>query len=207
MEPRLTPDQLSKIVREVELISQRDQDNLSQDQVRQILDELGLPPVLLEDAMVQVQRRDALERQQQQRKWLLIGGAALGTVAIVTAIGLNQNSQNALANVTAQSDRLTLAQDNGSRLSSIDRTGTELYYRVTLTNAPIGEKLPLSCTWTDSQGQVVKENQYQTKPIKTSTWNTQCRTTIGPSANPGSWKVNMKLNGRSISDEGFDVRP
>ncbi len=207
MEPRLTPEQLTKVVREVELLSIRDQDNLSQDQVRQILSELGLPPVLLEDAMVQVQRRDALDRQQQQRKWLLIGGAALGTAAIVTAVGLHNNSQQALAKVTAQGDRLTLAQDNGGSLTSIDRTGAELYYRVTLTNAPIGEKLPLTCTWTDAQGQVVKQNQYQTKPIATPTWDTHCRTTIGPNAATGAWKVNLKLKGRSISDEGFNVRP
>jgi hypothetical protein len=179
MEPRLTPDQLSKVVREVELLALRDQDDLSQDQVRQILQELGLPPVLLEDAMVQVQRREALDRQQQQRKWRVIGGVSVAALAIATALGLNQTHRN---------------------------TG-KLYYRVTLNQAPLGQKLPLSCTWTDPQGQVAQQTQYQTKPIETPIWNTHCRTTLGPSAAAGSWQVKLTLNGRLISDERFDLRP
>jgi hypothetical protein len=207
MEPRLTPDQLSKVVREVELLALRDQDDLSQDQVRQILQELGLPPVLLEDAMVQVQRREALDRQQQQRKWLVIGGVSVAALAIATALGLNQTHQQALAQVTAQRDRLTLAQDDGGTLRSVDRNAGELYYRVTLNQAPLGQKLPLSCTWTAPQGQVAQQTQYQTKPIETPIWNTHCRTTLGPSAAAGSWRVKLTLNGRLISDERFDLRP
>jgi hypothetical protein len=207
MEPRLTPDQLSKVVREVELLALRDQDDLSQDQVRQILQELGLPPVLLEDALVQVQRREALAQEQQRNKWLLIGGVSLGALAIATTLWLTNASQQSLAQVTAQRDRLTLAQDDGGSLSSVNRNAGELYYRVTLNQAPLGQKLPLSCTWTDPQGQVAQQNQYQTKPIETAVWNTQCRTNLGPSATAGSWQVKLTLNGRLISDERFELRP
>jgi hypothetical protein len=207
MEQRLTSEQLTQIVREVAQLSLKQQDELSQAEVGEILQELGLSPLLLEEAMVQIQRREALDRQQRQQKQILMGTIAVAAVAIAAFLWFTQRQQQTLAQVTAQGDRLTLAQDSGNTLSTVNRNGSsELYYRVTLKDAPIGQKLPLSCTWTDAKGQVVKQNSYETKPITTAVWPTSCRATLGPTAAPGTWRVQMQLQGRPVSDEQFEVR-
>ncbi|NJM48044.1 MAG: hypothetical protein HC860_19270 [Alkalinema sp. RU_4_3] len=77
MEQRLTSEQLTQIVREVEHLSLQQQDELSKAEVGEILQELGLSPLLLEEAMVQIQRREALERQRRQQKQILIGTIAV----------------------------------------------------------------------------------------------------------------------------------
>ncbi len=52
MEQRLTQSQLTQIVAEVERLSQRQQEELDTEEIREILQELNLQPELLEDAIV-----------------------------------------------------------------------------------------------------------------------------------------------------------
>lgn len=66
--------------------------------------------------------------------------------------------------------------------------------------------LNLSCNWTDPNGQIVKQNRYQTKEIKTSVWNTYCRYNISSVAPVGSWKVQMFFEARLLDDETFEVK-
>ena len=61
MSDRLTDEQLGKIVAEASRLSQ--QNELDTEQVKQVLTELNLSPDLLDDAMVQLQRREALAVQ------------------------------------------------------------------------------------------------------------------------------------------------
>jgi hypothetical protein len=77
---------------------------------------------------------------------------------------------------------------------------------VTLKDAPIGKKLNLSCNWIDPSGQIVKQNNYQTREVKTSIWDTFCRYSINSTAPVGNWKVEMFLEGRKISEEPFVVQ-
>ena len=118
-----------------------------------------------------------------------------------------QSQQQLLTRVTAERDRITLVQDDGGDLSTVLRqTSGEVVYRVTLSDAPVGQKLSLSCNWMDPNGQIVHQNRYQTKEITTPVWNTVCRHTIGSAAPVGTWKVQMLLGDRLLSDATFVVK-
>jgi hypothetical protein len=166
---------------------------------------LNLPPELLDEALIQVRRKQALQVQERRNKLIGFGVVTIVILGIGLTIFFNQQKTSLLANLTAQQDRITLA-DNANINTISRQSQPELFYRVTLKDAPIGKKLSLSCNWVDSSGQVVKQNNYQTREVKTSIWETQCRYTINPNANLGNWKVEMFLDGRKISDESFVVK-
>ena len=81
MEQRLTQAQLEQIVAEVQRLSERQQDELDLEQVRDILGQLKLPPEFLEEAMVQLQRREALASQKRRNYW--ITAAVIGLLALI----------------------------------------------------------------------------------------------------------------------------
>ncbi|MEH2112064.1 DUF3859 domain-containing protein [Nostoc sp.] len=207
MAQRLTQEQLSQIVTEVQGLQLRRDAELDQQQVREILQELNLPPELLNEALIQLNRRQALEVQQRRNRWITFGVVAVVVVVIASTIFFMQQQNSALSRVSAQQDRITLGQNSSENLKTISRqTNPEVLYHVTLKDAPLGKKLSLSCNWTDPSGQIVKQNNYQTREINTSVWDTQCRYTINSAANVGNWKVQMFLEGRQISDETFEVK-
>ncbi|MEH2240453.1 DUF3859 domain-containing protein [Nostoc sp.] len=207
MTQRLTQEQLLQIVTEVEGLQVRREAELDQQQVREILQELNLPPELLDEALIQLNRRQALEVQQRRNRWITSGVVAVLVVAIASTIFFMQQQNSVLSRVSAQQDRITLVQNSGGDLKTISRqTNPEVFYGVTLKDAPLGKKLALSCNWIDPSGQIVKQNNYQTREISTSVWDTQCRYTINPAATVGNWKVQMFLEGRQISDETFEVK-
>lgn len=207
MENRLTQTQLTQIVAEVERLSNLRQSELDSEQVTQILQELGLPPELLNEALIQLQRREALAQQQRRNRWIAGGlaAAAAGAIAI-TGFYIQQNQQ-ALDRVSIQQNRITSVQDDGGNLTVISRQNNpEIFYRTTLKDAPIGKKLSLSCDWINPSGQVVKQNRYQTRAIDKSIWNTQCRYQIGTAAATGNWQVKMFLENREIGSTSFQVK-
>lgn len=207
MEQRLTQRQLSQVVAEVERLSQRQQDELDLDQVKDILRELNLSPELLDEAMLQIRRRESLAAQQR-RSHFLIAGIASG-IALVVASGLffYQRQQRTLSAVGVQRDRITLSQDDGSDLTTVSRQANEaVSYRVTLTNAPVGQALSLSCDWIDPSGQIVHQNRYQTNSITTPVWTTYCRHQLGSASDVGQWQVQMWLGDRVLSDTSFTVQ-
>ncbi|MEH2024273.1 DUF3859 domain-containing protein [Nostoc sp.] len=207
MTQRLTQEQLSQIVTEVEGLQLRREAELDQQQVREILQELNLPPELLDEALIQLNRRQALEVQQRRNRWITSGVVAVVLVVIASTIFFMQQQNSTLSRVSAQQDRITLTQDNGGDLKTISRqTNPEVLYRVTLKDAPLGKNLNLSCNWIDPSGQIVKQNNYQTREIKTSVWDTKCQYAINQAATVGNWKVQMFLEGRQISDETFEVK-
>jgi len=57
MENRLTQTQLTQIVAEVERLSNLRQSELDSEEVKEILQELRLPPELLNEALIQLRRR------------------------------------------------------------------------------------------------------------------------------------------------------
>ena len=207
MENRLTQTQLTQIVAEVERLSNLREAELSSEEVTQILQELSLPPELLNEALIQLQRREALAQQQRRNRWIVGGlaAAAVGAIAI-TGFYIQQNGQ-AIDRVSIQQNRITSVQDDGGNLTVISRQkNPEIFYRVTLKDAPIGKKLSLSCDWIDPGGQVVKQNRYQTREIDKPIWNTQCRYQIGNAAATGNWQVKMFLENRAIGSTSFQVK-
>ncbi|MEG4571142.1 DUF3859 domain-containing protein [Microcoleus sp. N3A4] len=207
MENRLTQTQLTQIVAEVERLSNLRQSELDSEEVKEILQELGLPPELLNEALIQLQRREALAQQQRRNRWIAGGlaAAAAGAIAI-TGFYIQQNRQ-AIDRVSIQENRITSVQDDGGNLTVIFRQNNpEIFYRTTLKDAPIGKKLSLSCDWIDPSGQVVKQNRYQTREIDKPIWNTQCRYQIGTAAATGNWQVKMFVERRAIGSASFQVK-
>ena len=207
MENRLTQTQLTQIVAEVERLSNLREAELDSEEVTQILQELGLPPELLNEALIQLQRREALAQQQRRNRWIAGGLAAAVAGAIaITGFYIQQNRQ-ALDRVSIQQNRITFVQDDGGNLTVISRQNNpEIFYRTTLKDAPIGKKLSLSCDWIDPSGQIVKQNRYQTREIDKPIWNTQCRHQIGTAAATGNWQVKMFLENRAIGSASFQVK-
>ena len=204
MEQRLTTQQLELIVGEVGRLANRQAEELDRSEVEKILGELNLPPELLDEAMIQVQRKEALVKQKQRT----IGMAIASVTALVIILGgaslFSQSKDSSLAKVTASQDRITLVE-NGEDMQVVDR-GSELAYRVTLSDAPVGGKLNLTCNWLDSMSKVVHTNRFETKNITTPVWNTQCRYKVPTSASVGNWKVQILLGDRSLEQATFTVK-
>jgi len=206
MNQRLTQEQLNQIIAEVQGLQLRQEAELDQQQVKEILQDLNLPPELLDEAFIQVQRKQALKVQQSRNKLITFGVVAAVIIGIGSTVFFNQQQGSLLANVSAQQNKITLESNNGDLKNISRQTNSELFYRVTLKNAPIGKKLALSCNWIDPSGQIVKQNNYQTREVKTSIWDTFCRYSINSNAPVGNWKVEMFLEGRKISEKPFVVQ-
>jgi hypothetical protein len=207
MDRRLTDAQLQRLVAEVQQLSDRYQEELGIQEVQDILQQLDLSHEFLDDAMVQLKRQDALVVQQRRKRWLLAGLAGVVALGLASWLWLGSRQQQQLAQVVAQGDRITLSQDDGGNLSRVtpQAGGSELVYRLTLNDAPVGEQLALSCSWTDSNGQVVHQNQYRTETITTAVWPTYCRYNVGPESPKGNWTVEAFLGDRQLSDATFTV--
>lgn len=204
MEQRLTTQQLDRIVGEVGRLADRQQAELDRSEVQKMLEELNLPPELLDEAIIQVQRKEALARQQQLTKRVILA-SIITVIIIVVGTGLFwQNRSASIAKVTASQDRITLATDNSANLQAVS-TGSDLVYRTTLNNAPVGEKLNITCNWLDPAGKIAHINRYETKNITTSIWNTQCRYQLPVNATNGRWQVEIRLGDRVLQQAPFDV--
>lgn len=203
---KLTQEQLTQIVAEAQRISNKRQDELDADEVRQILQELNLPPELLEESLIQVRRRQSLQVKQRRNRWIVGAIVATAIVAIPSILYFLNHQQQTLNRVSVQRDRITLQADSSDVQTVSRQSNPDLYYRVVLKDAPIGQKLSLSCEWIDPNQQIVKQNRYETQEIRTALWNTYCHYPIGTTAIPGTWTVQMRLNDRPISDASFTVQ-
>jgi hypothetical protein len=204
MEQRLTTQQLEQIVGEVGRLAHRQQAELDRTQVQEILQELNLPPGLLDEAMIQVQRKEALARERKRNTGIAIAGITAVAIIFAGTSLFFQNQTAKLSKITASQDRVTLVQS--SENSTIIGKGSDVVYRVTLNDAPIDEKLNLTCNWLNPQGQITHANRYDTKNITTSTWNTQCRYQIPISAATGAWKVQILAGDRLLKQAPFEVK-
>ena len=206
MEDRLTQTQLAQIVAEVERLSQGRAEELNRQQVKEILQELNLPADLLDDALLQLQRREVLARQEKRNRLIIAGVVVALMAAIATTTILSQRHQQAIARVSAIASRVTVGQDNSSNPVAIDpTTNPQVFYRVTLEDAPVGSRLSLGCDWIDPRGQVVHQSRYQTREIDRQVWNTYCYYSLNRNAALGRWEVRMMLAGRSLVSQRFVV--
>lgn len=207
MNERLTQTQLAEVIAEIEQLSQRRDAELNREEVKEILQELNLSPDLLDDALVQINRKQALKVQQRRNRLITGGVVAVLVGAIALGTLFFQNRQQTFTRVSTSFSRITLAQDKGSNLTTIDRQiSPKVYYRVTLNEVPVGEKLSLTCDWIDPSGKVVHQSRYQTREVDKSVWQTNCFYQLGTGMSAGNWKVQMSLDGRIISSTSFTVK-
>lgn len=207
METRLTQTQLAQVIAEIAQLSQQREAELAPEQVREILRELNLPDELLEDALVQLRRREALEKQQQRGRWIAIATAVAAIAIVSTGVWFRHNQDQQIAQVVAGQDRIAQSETGGDSLTQVSRqTVPRVYYRVTLKDAPIDRQLSLQCDWIDPSGQTVHQSRYQTRTIDTPIWDTYCFHDLSASAPSGNWEVRMSLEGRGLSTQPFAVQ-
>lgn len=205
MEPKLSEEQLRQVVAEVSRMTDRQSKTFDREQVQQILEELQLPPELLDEALLRVNYREAMTRQHRGDRRLLIGLGGVALTVLVVGLVWFQAQRSGLDQVVSVQDRITLAQDAGA-LTVVDRQlGGELFYRVTLNEAPVGDRLALSCDWINPNGRIVRQNRYETQKITSPVWNTYCRHDLA-AMEPGRWVVQMSLGGRVLDRAEFVVR-
>jgi hypothetical protein len=204
MEQRLTTQQLDSIVGEVGRLANRQQAELNRSQVLEILQELNLPPELLDEAMIQVQRKEALAKERKRNMGIAIASITALVMLVAGTSLFFHNKAATISKINVSQDRITLVQDGGENLNPVNK-GSEIVYRVTLNDAPIGEKLNLTCNWLDPAGKIAHTNRYETKNITTSVWNTACRYQIPSGAATGAWKVQMLVGDRLLKQAPFMV--
>ncbi len=207
METRLTEAQLAQVVAEVSRLDQRREAEIDKAQIQQILTELNLSPELLDEALIQVRRREALAVQQKRHRLIVLGVLVGLAVVVATTFLVWQNQRQMYDRISTSQARITLAQDNGNNLATVERNlNSEVFYRVTLQDAPIGQQLNLTCNWIAPTGQIFKQNRYQTKTIDKPVWDTQCRYQLGNAAPTGNWQVQILLGDRQLSKSVFVVK-
>ena len=205
MEQRLTTQQLEQIVGEVGRLANRQQAELDRSEVEKILVELNLPPELLDEAMIQVQRKEALAKERKRNIGIAIAGVTSLVMLVVGTSLFFQNKASTIAKISVSQDRISFVRDGGENLNPVAK-GAEIVYRVTLNDAPVGETLNLTCNWLDAAGKVIHTNRYQTKNITTPVWNTSCRYQIPLDAASGAWKVEIRAGDRSLKQMPFEVK-
>lgn len=206
---RLREEQVAQVVAEVTRLAQQREEgqlqSLERDQVEQILQELNLPTDLIDDALAQLRRKEALAKEQR-RKRLIIAGSVLGVILLVALVFWWNAQRNAVfARISGETGRITRAVDNGSNLQTVTRDGQDVVYHVTLNNVPAGEQLEMRCNWIAPDGQIFKQNHWQTRVTDKSVWLTSCKCQLGPAAASGTWKVEMLLGDRTVSATSFQV--
>jgi len=202
----LTQAQFAQIVAQVNRLSQQDDVELDDEQVKQILQHLNLSNDLLEDAISQLnQRRSRIQEQQRHR--IVISTIAIMIFGLLTTMAVvYQKQQNRIAQIAAIQDSVTL-QNSAKSATQFDRQkDSQIFYRVTLKNAPLNERLMISCRWSDSTGQILHQSRNQTQEITQSPWTTACSTPLTPQSPSGTWNVKMSLEERPISDQTFIVK-
>lgn len=207
MEKKLTAEQFQQVIAQVQELSDIRQTEISRQEVTEILQELNLPTDLLDEAIIQLQRRNILAVQQKRRKqiFILVVTILAGTVSLW--LFFQQKYQHGLAQVTGGENRLTLATDDGQDIQTVGRQNPpKLYYRVTLKDVPVNQKLTINCDWLDPNSNIVHENRYQTKKIDQQVWPTYCFYQLGNNAAVGNWQVKMKLGERVLSTDNFVVQ-
>lgn len=206
MEDKLTQEQMRQLVGEVERLSQRRNEELNREQVEEILNELNLPSDLVDEAMMQLRRGDALSAEKKRNRWIGAGMLAIAAVALVGGSVWFFNNQKELTGVYANSEQsvLTVGQEAIATVNRLENP--QVSYRVTLQDAPLGQKLSLGCDWIDPQGQTAYQNRYETKTIDKEVWPTQCQYRFNNSSPVGTWEVRMFLGDRLVSQTQFMVK-
>jgi hypothetical protein len=205
-EAKLTRRDLGEVIAEVDRIAQARADQLTEEEARAILRELDLPGELLEEAVRAVRKRTAEARERRKR--IALGAAVL----LVLAGGLafvyvhHRHVAAARAVVTAQGAHVAAGSSDAAAATAFHRAGNpEIFFAVTLKDAPAGDALPLTCDWVAPDGAIARQNRWETKAIDRALWPTHCKHRIDASSPTGTWTVRMRQDGREIASAQFAV--
>ncbi|MFQ3679992.1 MAG: DUF3859 domain-containing protein [Pseudanabaenaceae cyanobacterium] len=201
----LDTKELDEVIAEIQRISRKREGTLTIDQAREILRELNLPEELLEEAVLQLKRRQAAKEHFQLNLVVSIGALLLVAIGIGGNLWLQRQQEQAIAQVAAKASAIRLVTNPNQPVAAVSRPN-EVWYRVTLVNAPIGQRLEMGCDWQNPQGEVVHQNRYQTQEITKSVWDTRCKYQIEAGVPTGTWQVTMNVTGRTIAKTPFSVK-
>lgn len=194
MQKRLTPKQVSQIVAEVERLSQRRQSEIEIEELQQILEELNLPDDLLDEAMTQVYRKQALDNQKKRNRWIIGGVVTVVLSAGAAIFFVQQQYYSALERISVSDSRIGFKRNDPAAVKEINRQNSpEVFYNVTLENATVGKQLKLGCNWLDPNRQIAHQNSWKTKTITKKVWNTHCRYQFKENDPTGRWIVQITL--------------
>ncbi|MCH2050078.1 MAG: hypothetical protein MK289_16795 [Trichodesmium sp. ALOHA_ZT_67] len=209
-EQRLTQAEFTKLVGEVERLSQLRDQEINREQMEEILQELKLPTDLVDEAMLQLRRREALAVEKKRNNLITMVVVFGFLIVIATTFFWFKIQRQALNNIYVNPDqsKLTLQTNSGMEILNVidSQKNPEVFYRVILQDAPIGKKLSLGCNWINSNGEISHQNSYQTKEINREVWPTSCKYKFNSSLPMGSWQVEMYLGDRSLSKTEFIVK-
>ncbi len=207
MQKRLTQKQVSQIVAEVERLSQRRQSEIEVEELQQILQELNLPDDLLDEAVMQVYRKQALDNQKKRNRWIIGGVMAVVLGAVAATFFVQQQHYSALARISVYDSRVGFRRNDSNHIKEIERQKTpEVFYNVTLQNAPVGKQVELGCNWLDPSRQIAHQSIWKTKTIAKKVWNTHCRYQFKQNASTGTWIVQMTLDDEVLESQQFLVK-
>ncbi|MGC4079536.1 MAG: hypothetical protein QM702_21345 [Rubrivivax sp.] len=203
MDPKVAKEDLPEIVEEAERLDRADKEQISRSEAREVLRELDIAPEKLEAAEQALAEKRSKEKQKSRTR-LMIAAAAIAVAA--TAAGVWVVSARTSAAVLRAAPVEHVVTANG-KPSPFDRaTAPEVKLDVTLKDAPQGEKIDLSCDWTDPSGEKAHQNKWTTKSIDKDPWPTHCKYALTPASKTGTWTVTMKQGDRVLSSDPFDVR-
>lgn len=154
---------------------------------------------------------DFAERAPDGSRGCLVAMLSLAVLlALSVAVGVwwlaEARRQERLDAVTADAGRLTLAEDEGGDLRTVDsRAAPDVYFRVDLRQAPLGERLTLRCEWIAPDGRIAHQNRYTTRQIDKTPWPTHAHYRFGPAAPRGTWTVRLWLDERELCARTFEV--
>lgn len=206
MKTQLSEKQWNDVVAEVTRLAQDREDELTRREITtEVLKELNLPTDLTEEALQQVQYREALAKQRRQRIWAFAVGGVLVALLLISLVTWRSTHSAALQKIQTQSAQVTREIDNGGNTQTITRDGKDVFYRVTLRDVPLGENLQMSCNWIDPTGKIFSQNRWETRNTNKEIWATHCRCGLGSAAPTGNWKVEMKIGDRVVSTGDFKV--
>ncbi|MGB3759272.1 MAG: DUF3859 domain-containing protein [Rivularia sp. (in: cyanobacteria)] len=207
MQKRLTQKQVSQIVAEAERLSQRRQSEIEVEELQQILDELNLPDDLLDEAVMQVYRKQAMDKQRKRNRLIIGGAMAVVVSAIATTFFMQRQQQQALERINVYDSRVGFRRNDSASVEEINRQNTpEIFYNVTLQDVPIGEQVELGCNWVDPNREIAHQNTWKTKTVSKEVWNTHCRYKFKENVATGNWIVQMTLDDEVISSNKFVVK-
>ncbi|NES80118.1 MAG: DUF3859 domain-containing protein [Moorea sp. SIO2B7] len=207
MTEKITPEQINQIVAEINRLANQKETEIDRQQLEEILKELNLPVELLDEALLAFKKRKSKARKSK-RIMLAITCLIFVSVALISTMTIfYQKRQQALGEMTAIKNRITLEEDNGGDLTIINRQDTpRLHFRVTLENTPVGKPLALGCDWINPSGKIVHQNRYKTRPVEKEIWHTRCRYRIGAASEAGKWNVQMFSGDRLLASDTFTVK-
>lgn len=195
-------DDLEEIVEEAQRLDDAEREKLTQEEKREVLRELDIAPETLEAAEAAVAARRA-EAAKKRRTMMVVAAAVIAVAGIAAgAFAWSRQTASLLAGIAVSEHAVSV----DGKPAPFASPGVEVKLDATLTHAPVGHAVDLSCTWRDASGAVAHQNKWTTKTVDKEVWPTHCRTKLGSSAKSGTWSVTMEQNGRTIASDSFAVR-